>query len=75
MWVKETFGNTCDARFHSSIQRHIKSSLEREGRLVIFFDGMDEMSRERYSEHTEALSDVCGVDRFKNIILLPYHRL
>ena len=30
--------------------------LERSGRLVIFFDGMDEMSRERYSEHTEALS-------------------
>lgn len=25
-------------------------------RLVIFFDGMDEMSRERYAQHTEALS-------------------
>jgi NACHT domain-containing protein len=30
--------------------------LEREGRLVIFFDGMDEMSRQRYGEHTETLS-------------------
>ncbi len=29
-------------------------------RLVIFFDGMDEMSRERYSEHTEALSVFAG---------------
>ncbi len=31
-------------------------SLAYDGRLVILFDGMDEMSRERYGEHTEALS-------------------
>jgi hypothetical protein len=32
-------------------------ALDRAGnRLVIIFDGMDEMSRERYNEHTEALS-------------------
>jgi len=30
------------------------------GRLVIFFDGMDEMSRERYNEHTTALSVFAG---------------
>jgi hypothetical protein len=30
--------------------------LERERRLVLFFDGMDEMSRDRYAEHTHALS-------------------
>jgi TIR domain/NACHT domain len=30
--------------------------LERSDRLIVLFDGMDEMSRERYSEHTEALS-------------------
>lgn len=31
-------------------------TLERQGRLVFLFDGMDEMSRDRYGEHTEALS-------------------
>jgi len=30
--------------------------LAEDGRLVIFFDGMDEMSRNRYNDHTEALS-------------------
>jgi hypothetical protein len=30
------------------------------GRLVIFFDGMDEMSRERYNEYTRALSVFAG---------------
>jgi hypothetical protein len=30
--------------------------LDSSGRLIVLFDGMDEMSRERYSEHTEALS-------------------
>jgi SpoVK/Ycf46/Vps4 family AAA+-type ATPase len=34
--------------------------LEQAQRLVIFFDGMDEMSRERYNEHTEALSVFAG---------------
>ena len=35
--------------------------LDRTGRrLVILFDGMDEMSRERYTEHTEALSRFAG---------------
>jgi len=31
-------------------------ALDSADRLVVLFDGMDEMSRERYSEHTEALS-------------------
>jgi Cdc6-like AAA superfamily ATPase len=31
-------------------------ALDSAGRLIVLFDGMDEMSRERYSEHTEALS-------------------
>lgn len=31
-------------------------SLANSGRLIIFFDGMDEMSRERYNERTTALS-------------------
>lgn len=35
-------------------------ALDRAGRLVILFDGMDEMSRERYTEHTEALSAFAG---------------
>ncbi|HWU87456.1 MAG TPA: NACHT domain-containing protein, partial [Kofleriaceae bacterium] len=35
-------------------------ALDRAGRLMILFDGMDEMSRERYTEHTEALSAFAG---------------
>jgi hypothetical protein len=35
-------------------------ALLEDGRLVIFFDGMDEMSRERYSDHTKALSAFAG---------------
>ncbi len=31
-------------------------ALDQAGRLVILFDGLDEMSRERYTKHTEALS-------------------
>ncbi len=31
-------------------------SLQRSRRLIIVFDGMDEMSRDRYNEHTRALS-------------------
>jgi len=39
-------------------------ALDRAGdRLVIIFDGMDEMSRERYNEHTEALSRFAGARR------------
>lgn len=34
--------------------------LDRSGRLVLVFDGMDEMSRARYNEHTEALSEFAG---------------
>ncbi len=34
--------------------------LDREGRLIILFDGMDEMSRDRYNEHIEALSEFAG---------------
>ncbi|HEX6371139.1 MAG TPA: NACHT domain-containing protein [Longimicrobium sp.] len=44
---------------HPGIRRRIEE-LEQYGRLVIFFDGMDEMSRERYREHTEALSKFAG---------------
>ncbi|MBI3824188.1 MAG: TIR domain-containing protein [Planctomycetes bacterium] len=32
-------------------------ALADNNRLVIFFDGMDEMSRDRYGDHTEALSN------------------
>jgi len=32
-------------------------ALLRDGRLVLFFDGMDEMSRRRYGDHTQALSE------------------
>lgn len=42
-----------------SIQRRI-DALAYDGRLVIFFDGMDEMSRKGYSAHTEALSLFAG---------------
>ncbi len=35
-------------------------ALDRQGRLVLLFDGMDEMSRDRYNEHTEALSVFAG---------------
>jgi hypothetical protein len=35
-------------------------SLGTLGRLVIFFDGMDEMSRERYNDYTTALSIFAG---------------
>jgi hypothetical protein len=38
-------------------------SLKDSGRLVIFFDGMDEMSRERYNEHTRALSIFAGSNK------------
>lgn len=40
--------------------RRWAGELERGGRMVVFFDGMDEMSRERYGEHTEALSLYAG---------------
>ena len=35
---------------------NLLEALDRAGRLIILFDGLDEMSRERYTEHTEALS-------------------
>ncbi|HVS00750.1 MAG TPA: NACHT domain-containing protein [Thermoanaerobaculia bacterium] len=41
--------------------------LEHNGRLVILFDGMDEMSRDRYSEHTEALSVFAGATLAKTL--------
>ncbi|MCA8990466.1 MAG: TIR domain-containing protein [Planctomycetaceae bacterium] len=34
--------------------------LDAAGRLVIFFDGMDEMSRQQYTQHTRALSIFAG---------------
>lgn len=39
----------------SQVRPYIED-LAAAGRLVIFFDGMDEMSRERYNEYTTALS-------------------
>jgi hypothetical protein len=36
------------------------ADLERERRLMIIFDGMDEMSRHRYIEHTAALNTYAG---------------
>ncbi len=42
-----------------SIRPYVED-LDRHGRLVVLFDGMDEMSRERYNEHTEALSLFAG---------------
>jgi len=36
------------------------ADLERRGRLTLIFDGMDEMSRIRYVEHTAALSTYAG---------------
>ena len=41
--------------------------LEANDRLVIFFDGMDEMSRHRYSEHTRALSEFASYSRAKTL--------
>jgi hypothetical protein len=38
-------------------------ALDEAGKLVILFDGMDEMSRDRYTEHTEALSQFAGSRR------------
>lgn len=59
---------------HRDVLGHVRSTLAPEvarwldaldhaGRLVIVFDGMDEMSRDRYSEHTEALSMFAGMRR------------
>lgn len=46
-----------------SIRPYI-DALDRSGnRLVIIFDGLDEMSRDRYNEHTEALSLFAGERR------------
>jgi hypothetical protein len=39
-----------------TILRDWLTDLANHGRLALFFDGMDEMSRDRYGEHTEALS-------------------
>jgi hypothetical protein len=39
------------------------NSLDDLGRLVIFFDGMDEMNRDRYNEYTAALSVFAGSRR------------
>jgi hypothetical protein len=49
-----------------SIRNRI-DELEQTQRLVIFFDGMDEMSRERYNEHTEALSVFAGSTMAKTL--------
>lgn len=49
-----------------SIRNRI-DDLEATQLLVIFFDGMDEMSRERYSEHTEALSLFAGSTMAKTL--------
>ena len=45
------------------------------GRLIVVFDGMDEMSRERYTEHTEALSLFAAerVDVHEDAVLVSHH--
>ena len=43
--------------------RRLIHALDQAGRLVILFDGLDEMSRERYTEHTEALSQFAAARR------------
>ncbi len=40
--------------------RPLIDPLDFDGRLIIFFDGLDEMSRQRYTEHTAALSKFAG---------------
>ncbi|KZN58361.1 trypsin-like serine protease [Pseudoalteromonas luteoviolacea] len=35
---------------------HLVSALEENNRLIVLFDGMDEMSRYKYNDHTRALS-------------------
>lgn len=52
-------------RFSPASIRPWIDALDREGRLVILFDGMDEMSRDRYNEHTEALSLFAGARQGK----------
>src|ERR1043165_2866290 len=39
--------------------------LDNNGRLIVLFDGMDEMSRQRYGDHTEALSQFAGARKGK----------
>lgn len=39
--------------------------LDNDGRLIVLFDGMDEMSRQRYGDHTEALSQFAGARKGK----------
>jgi hypothetical protein len=36
------------------------AGLDRQGRLIILLDGLDEMSREQYNEHIEAISTFPG---------------
>jgi hypothetical protein len=65
----------CDARVTAEdVLDYVKQSspgrlrpwieaLDRAGRLVILFDGMDEMSRRHYTAHTEALSEFAASRR------------
>lgn len=50
----------------SACPRSVMSGLEEladQGRLLVIFDGMDEMSRHRYVEHTSALHTYAGVQK------------
>jgi len=47
--------------------RGLLESLAHRKRLAIFFDGMDEMSRDRYGAHTEALSLFAGSTSAKTL--------
>jgi hypothetical protein len=64
-------------------------ALDNTRRLILFFDGMDEMSRAQYTEHTEALSrfahrrkclfscriaDFSPVFLHRRLVLLPFDR-
>lgn len=51
--------NDVFAHVYTKANKELKpflNELKDSGRLVIIFDGMDEMSRKRYAEHTSALS-------------------
>jgi hypothetical protein len=50
-----------------STVRSFLESLAYHHRLVIFFDGMDEMSRDQYGAHTEALSRFAGTTGAKTL--------
>ncbi len=47
----------------SPLVRPFLGELERDRRLILLFDGIDEMSRDRYGEHVRALNQFAGENR------------